>query len=154
MSLSSFLHIIKWFQVLLNKSHNLTSIICLHTVCSVWSIDRTLLGPTTPVKVDIGTMAAMKWYSTFPISPNHQIVYVKSRSLMRGGGAYPSAEMQSVYSAALAANWANNLPGVSTWRTLNASSYTSISDIWEWVTQWIPRQLSTGVDIWWIIEIA
>ena len=26
-----FLHTIKWFQVLLNKCHNLTSVICSHT---------------------------------------------------------------------------------------------------------------------------
>ena len=33
--LSSFLHTIKWFQVLLYNSHNLKSVICLHTVCSI-----------------------------------------------------------------------------------------------------------------------
>ena len=31
-----FLHKVKWFQVLLYNSHNLTSVICLHTVCSIW----------------------------------------------------------------------------------------------------------------------
>ena len=48
MSLSSFLHIVKWFQVLLYNTHNLTSVICLHTVCSIWPIDRTLSGATSP----------------------------------------------------------------------------------------------------------
>ena len=37
-----------WFQVLLCNSHNLTPIICLHTVCSIWPIERTLSGATTP----------------------------------------------------------------------------------------------------------
>ena len=45
--MSSFLHMVKWFQVLLYNSHNLASVICLHTVCSIWPIDRTLSGPTT-----------------------------------------------------------------------------------------------------------
>ena len=48
MSLSSFLCTVKWFQVLLYNSHNLTSVICLHTVCSIWSIDRTLTVASTP----------------------------------------------------------------------------------------------------------
>ena len=39
---------VKWFQVLLYNSHNLTSVIFLHTVCSIWSIDRTLSSATTP----------------------------------------------------------------------------------------------------------
>ena len=48
MSLSFFLHTVKWFQAKLYNSHNLMSVICLHTVCSSKSIDRTLLGVTTP----------------------------------------------------------------------------------------------------------
>ena len=48
MSLSSFFHTVKWFLVLLYKSPNLRSVICLHTVCSIWPIDRTLSGATTP----------------------------------------------------------------------------------------------------------
>ena len=47
MRLSSFLHTVKWFQVWLYNSHNLTSVICLHTVCSIWFIDRTLSGTNT-----------------------------------------------------------------------------------------------------------
>ena len=43
---SSFLHTVKWFQILLYNSHDLTSVICLHTVCSIWPIDRTLSGAT------------------------------------------------------------------------------------------------------------
>ena len=72
------MHTVKWFEVLLYNSHNLTSVICLHTVCSIWPIDRTLSGATTPGQG--GPEAkAMKGYSTFPKSPRmepcHQIVY-------------------------------------------------------------------------------
>ena len=47
MSLSAFLHTIKWFQLLLYNSHNLASIICLHAVCFIWLTDRTLSSATT-----------------------------------------------------------------------------------------------------------
>ena len=53
MSLSSFffffffLHTFNWFQLLLYNNHNLTCVICLHTVCFIWPIDRTLSGATT-----------------------------------------------------------------------------------------------------------
>ena len=33
---------------MLYNSYNLTSVICLHTVCSIWPIDRTLSGASTP----------------------------------------------------------------------------------------------------------
>ena len=39
---------VKWFQVLPYNSHNITSVICLHTVCFIWPIDRMLSGVTTP----------------------------------------------------------------------------------------------------------
>ena len=42
-----FLHTVKWFQVLLYISQNLTPVICLHTVCSIWPIDRILSAATT-----------------------------------------------------------------------------------------------------------
>ena len=44
----SFFHARKWFQVLLYNNHNLTSVICLYTVCSIWPIGRTQSGVTTP----------------------------------------------------------------------------------------------------------
>ena len=47
MSLRSFSHIGKWFQVLLYNGDNFTSVICLHTVCSIWPIDRIVSGATT-----------------------------------------------------------------------------------------------------------
>ena len=47
MGLSSRLDKVKWFQVLLYNSHNLTSVICLHTICSIWPIERTLSSATT-----------------------------------------------------------------------------------------------------------
>ena len=43
-----YMHIVKQFQVLLYNSHNLTWVICLHTVCSIWPIDRALSDATTP----------------------------------------------------------------------------------------------------------
>ena len=51
MSLSSFLHTVK----LLYNSHNLTSVICLHTVCSIWPIDKTLSGATNPGQSEPGS---------------------------------------------------------------------------------------------------
>ena len=42
MSLSCFLHTVKWFQILLCNSHNLTSVFCLHTVYSIGPIDKTI----------------------------------------------------------------------------------------------------------------
>ena len=38
-----FLYTVKWFQLFLYNSHNLVSVIC-----SIWHIDRTLSGATTP----------------------------------------------------------------------------------------------------------
>ena len=54
-------------------------------------------------RVDVGVMA-IKEYSAFPkapalLEPHHQIFSVISRALV-GGGSYPSAEKQSVYSTA------------------------------------------------------
>ena len=46
MSLSSFLQTVKWFQVFLYNSYNLTSVISLHTVYSIWLINRTWSGAT------------------------------------------------------------------------------------------------------------
>ena len=44
------LHTVKWFQILLYNNHNLTSAMCLraHIVCSIWPIDRTQSGATSP----------------------------------------------------------------------------------------------------------
>ena len=44
------LRTIKWFQVLLYNSQNLTSLICLNTVCSILPIDGILSSATTPEK--------------------------------------------------------------------------------------------------------
>ena len=62
MSLSSFLHTGKRFQVLLYNSHNLTSVICLHTVCSIWTTNRTLSGATTPGQSGPGSNDGLKSY--------------------------------------------------------------------------------------------
>ena len=50
-----FLHTVKWFQVSLYNSHNLTSVICLPIVCSIWPIDRILSGATTPGQNEPGS---------------------------------------------------------------------------------------------------
>ena len=42
-----FLYTVKWFQVLLHNSHNSTSVICLHTVRSIWPINRILSSATS-----------------------------------------------------------------------------------------------------------
>ena len=55
MRLSSFLHTVKWFQVLVYNSENLTSVICLHTVCSISPIDITTSGDTTPGHIYVYT---------------------------------------------------------------------------------------------------
>ena len=55
---------------------------------SIWSIDKTLLGATTPSQSGSGVIA-MKEYSTFPKAPGHLL-----------GDSYLSAEMQSVHSTA------------------------------------------------------
>ena len=47
---------------MLYNSDNLTSVICLHTVCSIWPTDRTISGATLLVRVDLGEIA-MKRYS-------------------------------------------------------------------------------------------
>ena len=41
------MHRVKWFHVLLDNSPNLTSVICLHIVCSIWPIDRIPSGVIT-----------------------------------------------------------------------------------------------------------
>ena len=96
---------------------------------SIWPMDRTLPGATTPGRVDLGSMA-MKDYSTFPKTPalldsHHQIVacyiqdtccwegvpiwrgavgvfdspYQLSHSLS-GTGSSPSEKMQAMNSTA------------------------------------------------------
>ena len=43
------------FKVLLYNSHNLTSVICLHTNCSIWLFDRILSGATTLGQSGLGS---------------------------------------------------------------------------------------------------
>ena len=46
MSLGLFLCTVKWFHVLIYNSHNLGSVIRLHTFNSIWHVKRTLSGAT------------------------------------------------------------------------------------------------------------
>ena len=63
-------------------------------------------------RVDLREMG-MKGYSAFPkaptlLEPHRQIVYCHIQdTCWKGGGSYPSAEVQSVYST-VPANWAKN----------------------------------------------
>ena len=46
--LCRWMHEFTYTLVLLHNSHNLTKDICLHTVCSIWTINRRLSCTTTP----------------------------------------------------------------------------------------------------------
>ena len=107
---------IKQFQALLSNVIN--SILYYSFVCtqfngfynskllnsSVWPINRTLTGTTTPVRVDLDVMA-MKGFSTF-LKAHHQMQFsVISRPPIGWVGPWPSTKMQSVYSTA-PAKWA------------------------------------------------
>ena len=87
-----FLHTIKWFQVLQYNSHNLTSIICLYILCSIWPINETISGGTTPGQHGHGSngnegvlfipqisKAGASWLDSLMLYPGHSL-----------GGAYPS----------------------------------------------------------------
>ena len=107
-SLSSVLHTVKWFQVLLHDSHNLTSVICLHTVCSIWPIDRTLSGVTTPDQSELGNNGSEGVIHIPQISkagavPLDYLIAYPRHSME--GRSYPSAEKQLVYFSATA-DWA------------------------------------------------
>ena len=80
MNLSSFLHTVKWFQVFLYNSHNLTAVFCLHTVCSIWPIDRTLSGATTPGQSGPGS------------DDNEGVLYI---SQISEAGVFPSDSLMS-----------------------------------------------------------
>ena len=98
----AFLHTVKLFQVLLFNNHNLTSVICLHTACSIWLIDRTLSDATTPGKSGPGNSGSegvlhIPQISKVGTSPSDGLMLCPGHSL---GESYLSAEMQSVYSTA------------------------------------------------------
>ena len=72
---------------------------------SIWPIDRTLSGATTPGQsgpgsdVNEGVLYILQSSSITGTSPSDYLVsYI--RTLVGGGASYPSAEMLSVYSAA------------------------------------------------------
>ena len=107
MRLSSFLHTDKWFQLLLYNRHNLTSVICLHTVCTIWPIDRTLSGAIT--------LPALQG----PLWKNVEVLHIPEISKFGAsllvlcdiqdtswGRSYSSEEMLSVFST-IAADWAD-----------------------------------------------
>ena len=75
----------------------------------------------------IGAMA-MKGHLAFPKAPallksHHQLFSVINRTLVGGGGSYPSAEVQSVYSTA-ASDWATYILSKTTYeKILKLGSY-------------------------------
>ena len=103
-----FLHTVKWFQVLLYSTNNLKSVICFRTVCSIWLIDRTLSGASTPGQSGPGSNSN-EGVLHFPqiwkaeASPSDCFVSLSGHSL--GEGSYFSAEVQLVYSTARS-DWA------------------------------------------------
>ena len=110
MSLRSFC---TQFEVLLYNSQNLISVLCLHTICSIWPIDMTLSGATTLVQSGPGGntnegLLHIPKSSKAGDSSSGCLVWYPRHSLW-GVGITP-AEMQSVYSAALA-EWAETIHG-------------------------------------------
>ena len=103
-NLSSFLHTIKSFQVLLYHCHNLTSVICLHKVCSIWLIDRTLSGATTLGQSGPGSddkeevLCIPQCSSITGTSPSDCLVTYPRHSLRE---SYHSVVLQLVWSTAL-----------------------------------------------------
>ena len=91
----------------IDNSHNLTWVICLHTVCSIWSIARTLSSATTLGQSGPGSngnkeVLHIPQISKAGVSPSDKLSYPGHSW---GGGACLSAEMESVYSTA-PADWA------------------------------------------------
>ena len=89
------------------NSYNLTSVICLHTVCSIWPIDRTLSGVTTLGQSETGSndnegVLHFPQISKAGASSSDDLMSYPRHLL---GGGHPTAEMQSVYSTATA-DWA------------------------------------------------
>ena len=92
MSLGSFLH----------TNGYLSSVICLHTICSIWLIDRTLSGAIIPGQSWPWSNGNEEVFhipqsSKAGASPSNGLVSY-SGHLFCGGGSYSSEEMQLVYS--------------------------------------------------------
>ena len=103
-----FLFIVKWFQVLQYNSYNLTSLICSLTDSSIWPIDMTLSGTTTPGQSgpeSNGNEGVLHFLqiSKDGSSPSDCLMSYPRHLL---GESYPSAEMQSVYSTGHQVDWA------------------------------------------------
>ena len=100
-----FLYTVKGFQVLLYNSHNLTSVLSLHIVSSVWPIERKISGVTTSGHMGPGSNDNEAVFgdlgNTFHKSstkPTYGLISYPRHLL--GGRPTPSEEMQSVYSTA------------------------------------------------------
>ena len=84
---------------------------------SIRSINRTLSSPTTPGQSgpgsdgNEGVLRIIQSSSTTVASPSDCLMLHPGHLFVcvQGGGSYLSAEMQSVYSTALPANWASKM---------------------------------------------
>ena len=104
------MHTVKWLQLLLYNSHNLTSAIYLHTVCSIWPIDMTLSGCTNLGKSWPGSNGneGVLWIpQIFKSGPSPSACLMSCPGHLLGGVSCPSVEIQLVYFTA-PADWARN----------------------------------------------
>ena len=82
-----FVLTVRYFQELLYNGHNLTLIICLHTVCSIWFINMILSDATTPGKSGPGSngnegVLQIPQISRFPKSRNQMVqCHIQGHSL-------------------------------------------------------------------------
>ena len=97
---------VKRSKVFLYKSHNLTPVICLHTVCTTWPRDRNPSGTTTPGPSGLGSNGNKGVLHILEISKDRASPSDNLMSYLRHSLAgLISAEMQMVYSTA-PAEWA------------------------------------------------
>ena len=102
MSPSSCLLTVKWFPILQYHSHNLASIFCLHTVYSIWPIDRIISVASIPDQTGPGSndnerVLRILQISKTGVSPSDCLISLSGHCL---GKSHHSAEIQSVYSEA------------------------------------------------------
>ena len=94
-----FLLTVKWFQVLLYKSNNLTSVICLLTYFVLFDLSGTItLGQSGPGRNGNAEVLYIHQISRAGVLPSNCLMSYPTHLL--GGGSDHSAEMQSVYSTA------------------------------------------------------
>ena len=131
MSLSSFLQTVEWFQVSFYNKPSLTSVICLHTICSTWLIDKTISGATPLSK---WSLEQWQWIGS-PHSPNIEdwSLAIKMFNVISGN---IFAKMLSVYSIT-PVDWAG-------WNWINTKPFLWLISLqyiltWPLITKWVPK---------------